>query len=134
MHVQYVAICDQIIQGGDGRPSLINVFNDLAVPQVPLVVPRMAFAARIMFTQDEANRPHRVEVVITDPSGAEIGRPGGEISLPPLPPGIDALAVDLPLPIDMFDITSTGRYTFLLHIDGKPTAAVQLTVRQVQVS
>ena len=94
----------------------------------------MAFAARIMFTEDETNRPHRVEVAITDPAGNEIGRPGGDLSLPPLPQGVDAMAVDLPLPIDMFEVNAIGRYTFLLHVDGKPTAAVQLMVRQVQLA
>ena len=74
------------------RPSLINLFNDLAAPQIPLTVTRLAFAARILFTESEATAPHRVEVQITDPSGKEIGRPGGDLSLPALPPGIESFS------------------------------------------
>jgi hypothetical protein len=35
----------------------------------------------------------------------------------------------LPLQFDLFNVAAAGRYTFLLHIDGAATAAVQLSVR-----
>lgn len=129
MHVQYVALCEQVILGQDGRPSLIGIFNDLQVADFPFTLPRLAVAARILFTADEARERHAVEVVMTDPSGTEMGRPGGEISLPPLPPGLDSVSVDLPLQLDLFQLPLAGRYTFLLHIDGKRAAAVQLSAR-----
>jgi hypothetical protein len=134
MHVQYVALCDQVILGNDGRPSLIGVTNDLQVATIPFVLPRIAFAARILFTRDEVGRQHSVEVVMTDPAGKEIGRPGGEVSLPPMPAGLDSVAVDLPLQFDLFNVTTAGRYTFMLQVDGAPTAAVQLSIRQVAVA
>jgi hypothetical protein len=134
VHVQYVALCDQVILGNDGRPSLIGVFNDLQVATIPFTLPRLAFAARILFTREEAGRPHAVEVLMSDPGGKEIGRPGGEVSLPPMPAGLDSVAVDLPLQFDLFGVPAAGRYTFLLHVDGAPTAAVQLNVRQVAVT
>lgn len=132
MHVQYVALCDQIILAQDGKPSLIGVFNDIQAAQLPITVPRMAFAARIMFTPDELGRNVKVEVAITDPNGVELGRPGGELTLPPAPTGVETIAVDLPMQLDMFQIGVFGRFTFLLHIDGQPKAAVQLMVRQGQ--
>ncbi len=134
MHVQYVALCDQVVLGTDGKPSLIGVFNDLQVPQFPVTVPRMAFAARILFTSDEMGRAHRVDVLVKDPAGNELGRPGGDLQLPPAPPGLESVAVDVPLQFDLFEIGAAGRYTFLLHVDDKPTAAVQLNVRQGQVA
>ena len=130
MHVQYVALCDQVIMSTDGRPSLIGVFNDLQVADLPFTLPRIGFAARLLFTGDEVGRSHQVEVVMTDPAGKEIGRPGGEITLPELPHGLDSLAVDLPMQFDLFQVLSAGRYTFLLQVDGKPAAAVQLSIRQ----
>ena len=130
MHVQYVALCDQIILGNDGRPSLIGLFNHLNVPALPFTLPRLAFAARILFTADETGRSHNVEVVITGPDGAELARPGGEISLPPAPVGLDSVAVDLPMQFDLFQVEAAGRFTFLLHVDGEKTAAVQLLVHQ----
>ena len=132
MHVQYVALCDQVILGNDGRPSLIGVFNDLQVPAVPFTLPRLAFAARILFTREEAGRAHAVELLMTDPSGKEIGRPGGEVTLPQMPAGLESVAVDLPLQFDLFNVATTGRYTFLLHVDGAPAAAVQLSIRSTQ--
>lgn len=129
MHVQYVALCEQVILGQDGRPSLIGVFNDLQVAAFPFTLPRLAVAARILFTADEARGKHAVEVVMTDPSGTEMGRPGGEIALPPLPPGLESVAVDLPLQLDLFQLPIPGRYTFVLHVDGKVSAGVQLSVR-----
>ena len=131
MHVQYVALCDQVILGNDGRPSLIGVFNDLSAPALPVTIPRLAFAARIMFTADETGRSRQLEVIVRDPSGAEIGRPSGELALPAAPRGTDSLAVDIPIQFDLFEVASFGRYTFLLHLDGQATAAVQLSVRQV---
>lgn len=128
MHVQYVALCDQIILANDGRPSLIGVFNHLTVPALPFTLPRLAFAGRLLFTTDETGRPHRVEVVITDPAGNELARPGGEVSLPPAPAGIESVAVDLPMQFDLFQVDAAGRYTFLLHVDGEASAAVQLMV------
>jgi hypothetical protein len=130
MHVQYVALCDQVIIGADGRPSLIGVVNDVTTPQLPVTLPRLAFAARLLFPADEANRGYRVEVQITDPNGVEVGRPGGEISLPAPPTGVDSVAVDIPLHFDLFELPLAGRYTFLLHVDGQPSAGAQLAVRQ----
>lgn len=134
MHVQYVALCDQVILSTDGKPSLIGIFNDLQTPQLPVTIPRLAFAARILFTAEESNAAHRVEVAISDPSGKEIGRPGGDLSLPHAPPGAESFSVDLPLQLDMFEVTAYGRYTFLLHVDGAAAAAVQLSVREAQLA
>jgi len=131
MHLQYVVLCDQVILANDGKPSLIGILNDLQTTTVPVTVPRLSFAARILFTADETGKPHRVEVGITDPTGQEIGRPGGDISLPPAPSGVDTVAVDLPLQFDLFELASAGRFTFLLYIDGAPMGAAQLNVRQV---
>lgn len=134
MHLQYVVLCDQVIVANDGKPSLIGILNDLQTSAVPVSVPRLAFAARILFTADETGISHRVEVSITDPSGQEIGRPGGDITLPDAPAGVDSIAVDLPLQFDLLELTSVGRYTFLLNIDGAPLGAAQLNVRQVSVA
>ena len=134
MHVQYVALCDQMIIGADGRPSLIGVINDLQVPRLPITLPRLTFGARLLFTADEAGATHRVEVLIRDPLGKEIGRPGGEVSLPAASPGVDSLAVDLPLQFDFFEVATAGRYTFLLHVDGEPLAGAQLAVRQAMLA
>jgi hypothetical protein len=130
MHVQYAAICEQVIIGADGKPSLIGIFNDVQAPSLPITLPRIAFVARILFTEAEVGRSYKVEVVITDPSGAEIGRPGGDMTLPPALNGIDSIAADLPMQFDMFGITAFGRYTFMLEVDGKKTSAVQVSVRQ----
>jgi hypothetical protein len=134
MHLQYVVLCDQIIIANDGKPSLIGILNEIQVSSVPVNVPRLAFAARILFTTDETGMSHRVDVAITDPSGKEVGRPGGDISLPGTPSGVDSIAVDLPLQFDLFELASAGRYTFLLHIDGAPVGAAQLNVRQVSAA
>jgi len=134
MHLQYAVLCDQVILANDGKPSLIGILNDLQATAIPVTVPRLAFAARLMFTADETGKAHRVEVAITDPGGKEIGKPGGDISLPPAPAGVDSIAVDLPLQFDMLELTSAGRFTFLLYVDGTPMGAAQLTVRQVSAS
>lgn len=128
MHVQYVALCDQIILGNDGRPSLIGVFNHLNVPSLPFTLPRLAFAGRLLFTADETGRDHKVDVAIADPAGTELARPGGDITLPRAPDGVDSVAVDLPMQFDLFQIEAAGQYTFLLHVNDAPVAAVQLAV------
>ncbi|HEX6629814.1 MAG TPA: hypothetical protein VF048_01935 [Gemmatimonadaceae bacterium] len=134
MHVQYVALCDQVILGADGRPSLIGIISDVTVPQLPVTLPRLAFASRLLFPAADAGQAYKVEVVITDPAGSEVGRPGGDVSLPPAPAGVDSVAVDIPLQFDLFELRATGRYTFLLHVNGEPSAAVQLNVRQAALA
>ena len=134
MHLQYAVLCDQVIIANDGKPSLIGILNELQTGTLPVHVPRIAFAARLLFTADETGRNHRVDVVITDPAGNEIGRPGGEITLPPSPSGVDSVAVDLPLQFDLLEFPVVGRYTFLLQVDGEPKGAAQLMVRQVLVT
>lgn len=129
MHVQYVALCDQVVLAVDGKPSLIGIFSDVQVPELPVRLPRMSFVARVLFTADETGKGHKVEVQITDPAGNEIGRPGGDVQLPPPPSSLDTIAVDLPIQMDGFELRTAGRYTFLLHVDGAPAAAVQLAVR-----
>ncbi len=130
MHVQYVAVCDHVLVGADGKPSLIGVFSDIQAMQVPVTLPRLAFAARLLLTGEETGKTYKVEVIISDPKGQEIARPGGEIQVPPAPPGTDSLAIDLPMLLDMFGLPEYGRYTFMLAIDGKPSAGVQIAVRQ----
>ena len=134
MHLQYVVLCDQVIIANDGKPSLIGILNDVQTAAIPVNVPRLAFAARILFTADETGTSHRVEVAINDPSGKEVGRPGGDITLPHTPAGVDSIAVDLPLQFDLLELTLVGRYTFLLHIDGAALGAAQLNVRQVDAA
>lgn len=134
MHLQYVVLCEQVIIANDGKPSLIGILNELQASAFPVSIPRLAFAARLHFTADETGNPYRVEVAITDPSGGEIGRPGGDINLPQAPSGMETIAVDLPLQFDMLELSSAGRYTFLLHVDGEPKGAAQLNVRQVTLS
>ena len=134
MHVQYVVLCDQVIIANDGKPSLIGILNEIQTTAVPAQVPRVWFAARILFTLDETGRAHRVEVGITDPDGKEIGRPGGDITLPTAASGVDTVAVDLPLQFEMLELATVGRYTFLLYVDGTPSAAAQLFLRQVTLS
>lgn len=129
MHVQFVALCDHVILSVDGKPSVIGIFSDVQVPELPVRLPRISFVARVLFTADEAGRGHKVEVQITDPGGNEIGRPGGDVQLPPPPSTLDTIAVDLPIQMDGFELAAVGRYTFLLHVDGAATAAVQLAVR-----
>jgi len=131
MHLQYVVLCDQVIIANDGKPSLIGIINELQTTAVPVTIPRIAFAARLHFTADETGKAHRVEVAITGPAGQEIGKPGGDISLPPSPAGVDSIAVDLPLQFDLLELATVGRYTFLMHVDGAPVGAAQLKVRQV---
>jgi hypothetical protein len=134
MHVQYVVLCDQVILSTDGKPSLIGIVNDVQTASVPVNIPRLSFAARILFTADETDKSHHVEVVITDPAGSVIGRPGGDVSLPPAPAGVESVAVDLPMQFDMLELTAIGRYTFLLHVNQKPAGAAQLNVRKVVAS
>lgn len=130
MHVQYVALCDQVIISADGKSSLIGVFDHVVAESVPLTLPRVAFAGRILFTTDEVGRKYQVNVKITDPNGVELGTPGGEIDLPTAPPGVDSLAVDVPMVFDLFGIGAYGRYSFVLQVDGKAVAGAQLTVRK----
>ena len=132
MHVQYVAVCDHVLVGADGKPSLIGVFSDIQAVQVPVTLPRLAFAARLLLTGDETGKTYKAEVVIKDPKGEEIARPGGEINVPQVPTGIDSLAIDLPMIFDMFVLNEFGRYTFLLEMDGERKAAVHIAVRQGQ--
>ena len=134
MHVQYVALCEQVIIAADGKPSLVNVFNDLQAPQFPITLPRLVFVARIHFTREETGKPKKIEVIITDPNGIELARPSGDVSLPPVPAGLETISVDLPLQLDLFQIDGAGRYTFLLHLDGKAQAGVQLSVRQANLA
>jgi hypothetical protein len=104
------------------------------VQTLPITLPRIAFAARLLFPSDELGVTRRVEVVISDPTGKEIGRPGGDLALPSPIAEVDSLAIDVPLQFDFFEIATSGRYTFLLHVDGTPTAAVQLAVRQAKLA
>ena len=130
MHVQYVAVCDHVLVGADGKPSLIGVFSDIQAVQVPVTLPRLSFAARLLLTGDETGRTYKAEVVIKDPKGNELARPGGEINVPQVPAGIDSIAIDLPMIFDMFGLPEFGRYTFMLEIDGEPKAGVQIAVRE----
>ena len=130
MHVQYVAVCDHVLVGADGKPSLIGVFSDIQAVQVPVTLPRLAFAARLLLTGDETGRTYKAEVVIKDPKGQELARPGGEINVPQVPAGIDSIAIDLPMIFDMFGLPEFGRYTFMLEINGEPKAGVQIAVRE----
>ena len=72
--------------------------------------------------------------IIIPPVDGPTGRPGGDISLPAAPSGVDSIAVDLPLQFDLFELASTGSYTFLLHIDGAAVGAAQLNVRQLSAA
>ena len=54
----------------------------------------------LLFPAEEAGRSYRVEVLISDPSGAEVGRPGGDISLPQPPAGIESQTTTQSVPLE----------------------------------
>ena len=110
--LKYIVLCDEVRQENNGKLILLGVYlPDIAVPQVPIVLPVLTFFVvletdRVSQHQFRLNLQHLEsgQTVASGMGGFQNQRPG---------------MVTLPVRIGPVPFTGAGAYTFSLHIDNE---------------
>jgi len=129
MHLDFAVVADYALVDQTGKISVLGIFQHIWVQQFPAMHPRLHLVLRLKGRRTEIGE-HRVQIRLTDESGAEILGGNGTVTFAEPPAGvtdIEAAAIlvfDVPFP-------HQGIYRFEITIDGEPAAEVPLSVSQM---
>jgi hypothetical protein len=124
MDFDYAILADGVAQRPDGKLDIFGAgFDTIFAAAVPARHHQMAFAIRLFLTRQEAESPHKVEVILLDADGAVIARVAGETS-PPTQEQLDSIPAGRKIQIGAvlqfagLVFPTYGAYHFAIHWDG----------------
>jgi hypothetical protein len=120
LRLKFGVLCDYAMISGDGKLSIVGIFDHLGVMQLPVQHPRF-FIVAVLEGQASSST---VEMELTAPDGRALTRQ--EITIDP-----DAIAAgsgNLLAEVTMLPFELAGRYAFRVHADGALLGEMPLTV------
>ena len=122
--IRLAALCDHALVGQDGKVSLLGIFRNISVSQLPAQHPRMFLVAILGL---EAGQ-HSVVVRLL--------RPDGQQAMPN-PPEISVHAtagqdVNVIVELNNMSFTTYGMHRFQLAVDGDPIGDLPVSIVQMQ--
>lgn len=126
MNVELALIADAATVDGSGKLNILGVFDHISVAEFPARHERLCLVFRFSAAPGESG-DHQVEVVIQDPSGEEMARMSGSISLGPAMGG-EPMRIPQVLHMDGFVFPAPGRYAIEVEIDGRVEERLTLSV------
>lgn len=86
-HLDHIIVADGITPRQDGKIDIYGAaWDTIYARAVPAVHPQIAIALRVMVSAQEAESPHKVDIVLMPPDGPELARVHGDIH--PIPPEV----------------------------------------------
>ena len=126
LRVEIFAICEGATEQS-GRLSLVGVYETLAVPGFPMLLPQLTVALRIRFWPAE-NRRHTVRLVMTTPDGMAAACTGEEqMTLHPIS-GDRSAACNVICRFQNVRIEESGDYTLDFHLNHRIEARLPFAV------
>ena len=137
MDLDYAILADGVSPRPDGKLDIFGAgFDRIFASDVPARHARLALALRVLVSRHEAEHPHRLDVVIQDADGSELGRAHGAVDPVPqearhqLPAGRQ-LGLGMVLNFDNLVFSAFGEYQIIIQWDGNEARPpMRLTVAQ----
>ena len=115
---------------GQGKLSILGIFDKLYVEGVPVVHPLCAIAIRMRFYNTEAP-DHEVQLNILDDKGRAIApQMNGKVNIV-FPADGSSVGVNMVLNIPGLNIQRVAQHTVRLDLDGKKLATLPLYVQRI---
>ncbi len=119
MRVLYCKFCEYTCQLMNGRRTLVGMFDDIRINQVPIDHPAFFLCVEMEFDPSEAGRKMDLLCLLMDEDGRELFRINAQGQVPPSTPhGFSR--VQFPFPIPGLRIERPGIYRLdLIYNDAK---------------
>jgi hypothetical protein len=125
--VRLAVLCDHALVGQDGKVSLLGIFRNISVSDLPAQHPRMFLVAVLGVDQG----PHAVVVRLLDPEGKP-GMPNPpEMAVHSSGPAQD---VNVVVELNNLSFGTYGNYRFDIEIDGRTVGALPVSIGQMSAT
>jgi hypothetical protein len=125
--VRLAVLCDHALVGQDGKLSLLGIFRNISVSDLPAQHPRMFLVAVLGVDQG----PHAVVVRLLDPEGKP-GMPNPpEMAVHSSGPAQD---VNVVVELNNLSFGTYGNYRFDIEIDGRTVGALPVSIGQMSAT
>ncbi len=131
MNVEVFTLCKAATIDITGSLSILNTFDTLTAPQIPIVFPTCTLAVKLCYNKvEEGNKTLRISFI--DADGKPVLPTMEQSFTVSVPPSTPTASVSFPLLIQKLRLESFGDYSIDLAIDGNLEAQVPLYVIQIQ--
>lgn len=121
--VKIAALCDHALVGQDGKLSMLGIFRNISVSQLPVQHPRMYLVAVLALEPG----PHSVVVRLVKPDGAAAMSEDPHIQVHSVP-GQD---VNVIVELNNLGFTSYGTHHFDLEVDGSTVESLPVAISSI---
>jgi hypothetical protein len=122
--VRLAVLCDHAIVGQDGKVSLVGIFRNISVSDLPAQHPRM-FVVAVLGLDAGA---HAVAVRPRDPEGRPAIQHPPEMTVHSSGAGQD---VNVIVELNNMSFTSYGEHRFDLDVDGRTVGSLPVSITQM---
>jgi len=121
--IKIAALCDHAIVGQDGKLSMLGIFRNISVSQLPAQHPRMYLVAVLGLEPGQ----HTVVVRLIKPDGGAAMAEDPRIQVHSVP-GQD---VNVIVELNNLGFTSYGMHRFDLDVDGSTVGSLQVAISPI---
>ena len=122
--VRIAVVCDHALVGQDGKLSLLGIFRNISVSDLPAQHPRMFLVAILGLDQGQ----HAVVVRLLDPEGGAAMPHAPEMTVHSSGAGQD---VNVVVELNNLSFASYGTYRFDLEVDGRTIGSLPVSIGQM---
>lgn len=122
--VRLAVLCDHALVGQDGKVSVLGIFRNISVSDLPAQHPRMFVVAVLGL---EAG-PHAVVVQLRGPDGRPAMQHAPEMTVHS---SGDSQDVNVIVELNNLSFASYGEYRFDLEVDGHTTESLAVSIVQM---
>lgn len=122
--VRIAVVCDHALVGQDGKLSLLGIFRNISVSDLPAQHPRMFLVAVLGLDQGQ----HAVVVRLLDPEGGPAMPHPPEMTVHSSGAGQD---VNVVVELNNLSFSSYGTYRFDLEVDGRTITTLPVSIGQM---
>lgn len=125
--MRIAVLCDHALVGQDGKLSLLGIFRNISVSDLPAQHPRMFLVAVLGLDQGQ----HAVVVRLLDPEGKPAMPHPPEMTVHSSGAGQD---VNVIVELNNLSFTSYGTYRFDLEVDSRTVGALPVSIGQMSAT
>ena len=122
--VRLAVLCDHALVGQDGKVSVLGIFRNISVSDLPAQHPRM-FVVAVLGLDPGA---HTVVVRLRDPEGRPGMQHAPEMTVQS---SGDAQDVNVIVELNNLSFTSYGTHRFDLDVDGRTVGSLAVTIMKM---
>lgn len=132
MRILYSKFCEYACQLLNGRHSMIGIFDNIRVPELPIDHPPFFICVEVEFEHSESGSPHAFVFEVIDEDGRSILRFEGPPANVPKDPGFGPQRMHMTVGMGGIRFEKPGIYRLDILCDGHKIGEERLPVLKVE--